>query len=73
MIDSPNARPMVERIEPERPPYLDVLRCARCGNALGRTYLTVGSWVVVRCHHSVKKPDGKRETCGYENTVRPTR
>lgn len=67
------ALPAMERIEPERPPYLEVLRCGRCGNALGRVYLTVGSWVEQRCHHTVRRPDGKRETCGWVNTVRPTR
>jgi hypothetical protein len=75
------ARPMAasERIEPERPPYLDVMRCSRCGNALGRVYLTVGSWVEQRCHHVIERPDPdsptgkKRKVCGWVNTIRPTR
>ena len=62
-----------ERIEPERPPWWDVVKCARCGNGLNRVYLTVGSWVEARCHHSIRLPNGKRETCGYINTVRPSR
>lgn len=74
MIDA-QVRPMVavERIEPERPPYLEQTRCGRCGNKLTRVYLTVGSWVVQRCHHTIKLPNGERKTCGYENTIRPTR
>ena len=72
MIDQ-QARLTVERIEPERPPYWDVARCGRCGNALARVYLTVGSWIEQRCHHVVKKRDGKREVCGWVNTVRPSR
>lgn len=63
---------LAERIEPDRPPYWDVIHCARCGGRLGRVYLTVGSWAEERCHHSIKR-DGKRETCGWVNTVRPTR
>ncbi len=65
---------LAERLEPERPPYWDVMRCSRCGNPIGRVYLTVGSAVELRCHHSiVRKSDGKRVTCGWINTVRPTR
>lgn len=73
MIDVPAPRPMVERIEPERPPYWDVARCARCQNPLARVYLQVGSWAELRCHHTIRNRDGKRETCGYINTVRPSR
>ena len=73
MIDTRAPRTMVERIEPERPPYWEVPRCSRCGNPLGRIYLVVGSWVSLRCHHTIRRPDGTRGTCGYENTIRPTR
>ena len=67
------ARPMSERVEPERPPYYDVMRCGRCGNALGRVYLMAGSWVEQRCHHVIQRRDGSRGVCGWVNTVHPTR
>lgn len=63
----------MERVEPSAPPYLEVMRCARCGGGLSRVYLTVGSFVESRCHHDIKKPNGKRETCGWLNIVTPTR
>ena len=72
VIETPAPRPLAERIKPERPPYWVVARCAMCGNPLARVYLLIGSWAELRCHHSVKR-DGKRETCGYINTVRPSR
>lgn len=73
MIDAPVPPTMTDRVEPERPPYFDVMRCGRCGNPLGRVYLTVGSVVELRCHHSVQRPGEKRKTCGWVNTARPTR
>lgn len=73
MIEMATRQPRLERIEPDRPPYLDSMKCGRCGNRLASVYLTPGSWVIQRCHHSIRKPDGTRETCGWENTVRPTR
>ena len=52
---------------------LDQMRCSRCGGGLARVHLTLGSVVEMRCHHSIRNPDGKRETCGWVNTVRPSR
>lgn len=71
MIDTPILRP--ERVEPPRPPYLDVMYCTRCKQGLGRVYLTIGSYVEQRCHHEIKGPDGKRRTCGMLNIMTPTR
>lgn len=70
MIDAPAV--LAERRDPQ-PIRLEQMRCARCGNGLARVCLTVGSVVEMRCHHTIRKPDGKRETCGWVNTVRPTR
>jgi hypothetical protein len=58
---------------PERPAHLDQMRCSRCGGGLARVFLTVGSYVEMRCHHQIRRPDGKRETCGWVNNVTPTR
>lgn len=69
MIDT--ARPMVEC--QEQPADTLVIRCARCGGALARVHLTVGSYVEQRCHHQIKRADGKRETCGWVTKVWPTR
>ncbi len=62
---------------------LEPLRCSRCGNVLVHAFLTAPSRLKLRCHHNIKVDatgrmvpkgqDGKRETCGYENTVGPTR
>lgn len=71
MIDTQILR--AERVEPSRPPYLDVMYCARCKQGLGRVYLTVGSYVEMRCHHEIRGADGKRKTCGWMNSVTPTR
>jgi hypothetical protein len=76
LIDQ-QARPIVtleeRREQQERPAHLDQIRCARCGGGLLRAHLVVGSYVEQRCHHTIKKPDGKRETCGYVTRVWPTR
>lgn len=69
MIDAPTV--LAERRDPPAP-HLEQMRCARCGGGLARVVLTVGSVVEMRCHHSIKR-DGRRETCGWVNTVRPTR
>jgi hypothetical protein len=52
---------------------LEQMKCSRCGGNLARVALVVGSVVEMRCHHSVRRPDGKRETCGYVTRAYPTR
>ena len=71
-LNAPAPISMAERRD-QAAPHLEPMRCARCGNALARVHLTVGSVVEQRCHHSIRRPDGKRETCGWVTTVRPTR
>jgi hypothetical protein len=68
MIDAAPSQ-MVER----EPATTLVIRCARCGGALARVHLTVGSYVEQRCHHTIKGADGKRATCGWVTRVWPTR
>lgn len=68
------ARPMVESYEAlDVPDHTDLFKCSRCGNGLARAVLTPGSYLQVRCHHSIKGPDGKWKTCGMMNRIWPTR
>lgn len=67
---------LADRLPPAQPrPVPERLHCGRCGNRLASFYLPEGSggWVEDRCHHSVRKPDGSRGTCGYVTRTGPTR
>ena len=62
----------VSALAPTLPPVGQQMVCGMCGGRLARAYLTPGSWVEDRCHHSVIR-GGKRQTCGYVTRVAPTR
>lgn len=73
MIDSP-VRPLTLVEQQGRPlARLETWVCSRCKKPIGQGVLTVGSVVQLRCHHSMTRPDGKRETCGWLNTMAPSR
>ncbi len=61
---APVARPAPER-----------LHCGRCGNRLASFYFPEGStgWVEDRCHHSIRRADGTRGTCGFVTRTGPSR
>lgn len=71
MTGAPRTIPVVET--PSEPAHLEQMKCSRCGNGLALVHLTVGSVVQMRCHHSIKRPDGTRGTCGWVNRAWPSR
>lgn len=75
MIDFP-PRPMVESSSGDRKrPDGDreTWSCSRCRNTIAQGVLVVGSYVQIRCHHSIRLPSGERKTCGFVNRFWPTR
>jgi hypothetical protein len=73
VIQSPPPMAMAECVEPERTPYLEPMRCSRCGNTIALVSLVVGAVVQIRCHHKFRGKDGKEVKCGWINRVQPTR
>ena len=71
MIDTPERR----RPETVEAPALTFrqMYCSGCGNRLARAVLAPGSVVEDRCHHTVRRPDGSRGTCGVVTRMTPSR